>query len=195
MADQDTGWNLRFYVASLDFDVETRTGSTIAYDSTVGGGVGVNAEYRFSRRLGLDVGILGAGGVDVSTRVGGPAGGTVVETETLGFTPVSVGLDVHLTPDHRVDLYVSPLAAWIRYGSVSTRVGPGMVSTTIDADDDLAPGAALGLTVPFGKQRRWSLVAHLMYLASDLSASGSGGTKLDSDNNATIFGLGFGYRL
>lgn len=194
-ADEETGWRLRFYLASLDFDVETEAGSSIGYDSTVGGGVGLNAEYRFSRRLGVDVGILGAGGFDISTRVQGPAGGTVVETDTLGFTPLSVGLDVHLTPDQRVDFYLSPLVAWIRYGSVSARTGNGFTATSIEADDDIAPGAALGLTVPIGQKRRWSFVAHLMYLASSLDGSGAEGSRLSSDNNTTVFGLGFGYRL
>ena len=48
LADSDNGWRLRFYAASIDFDSQ----ESRSYDVDVGFGLGVNAEYRFSPRLG-----------------------------------------------------------------------------------------------------------------------------------------------
>lgn len=192
-----TGWRLRFQAASIDFDNDSGpVGQGGSFDMDVGGGVGANAEYRFNRRLGIDLGVLAGAGVDMSVRAVHAGGATVLVHDTLVFTPWTVGLDVHLTPDSRVDLYFCPMLAWIHYGGLFAHAGSaGVVVAGIDIDDDFAPGAGLGLGVPFGSQRRWSFNANLTYLDSELSGTGSAGYRVDDDHDLTMFGLGFGYRL
>ena len=191
------GWRLRFQAASVDISNDSgTTGQGGTFDMDVGGGVGANAEYRFNRRLGIDLGVLAGAAVDLSVHSAQFGGATFLAHDTLAFTPWTVGLDVHLTPDSRVDLFFCPMLAWIHYGGVFVRTGPGGVAVSgIDIDDDLAPGAGLGLGVPFGSQRRWSFNANLTYLDSELSGAGSGGYRVNDDHDLTMFGLGFGYRL
>lgn len=196
VAESHSGWRLRFYAASINLDNNVGglgPGRGGGYDLDIGMGLGVNAEYRFSRRLGVDLGLLAGAGVDVGVRTVQIGGETWLTHDTVAFSPLTAGLDVHLTPDHRVDLYLCPLVAVVRYGGLVVRTGTGGVTTAVDIDDDFAVGAALGLAVPFG-QRRWSFNASLTYLDSRLNGTGQG-VRLDLDYDATIFGLGFGYRL
>jgi opacity protein-like surface antigen len=194
-AYSDTGWRLRFYAAAINFDDNTGQLDRGGYGIDVGGGLGVNAEYRFSRRLGFDLGVIGGGGVDIQTRPVHYPAGTWYTHDTLSFTPLTAGLDIHLTPENRVDLYFSPLVALVQYGGLVVRSGPGGVTTHIDFDSDFAIGAALGIGVPFHQQARWSFNANLLYLDSNFDGSSQDGLRLDGDYDATVFGLGLGYRF
>jgi opacity protein-like surface antigen len=197
-AEPPRGWQLRFSVASIDFDTpagRVEGGNQVSYDVELGGGVGLNAEYRFNRRLGLDLGVLAGGGVDVAARVANVGHSTWWVHDTLSYRPLTAGLAIHLTPDNRVDLSLCPLVALIQYGSLSVQTGVGTASTRVSFDEDFGVGAALGLGVPFGQQRRWSFNANLTYLDSRLDGRSADGTRIDSDYDATIFGLGFGYRF
>jgi opacity protein-like surface antigen len=194
-AYSDTGWRLRFYAAAIDFDDNTGQLDRGGYGIDVGGGLGVNAEYRFSRRLGLDLGVIAGGGVDIQTRPVHYGSASWYTHDTLSFTPLTAGLDIHLTPDNRVDLYVCPLVALIQYGGLVVRSGPGGVTTHFDLDSDFGVGAALGIAVPFHEQAQWSFNANLLYLDSSLDGNSQNGLRLDGDYDATIFGLGVGYRF
>ena len=155
----------------------------------------LNGEYRFSRHLGVDLGAMAGGGVDLVAQTyqgGHPTGLTY---DTVGFTPLTAGLGIHLTPDSRVDVSVCPLLAWVRYGNLSVATGPpGFARTSVHFDDDLALGAALGLGVPFG-ERRWSFEANVTYIDSAMSGRGQHGIRVDEDFDVTSFGVGFGYRF
>ena len=194
-SETDTGWRIRFYAAAIDMGSESdgfdRNGG---FDFDIGGGLGFNAEYQLSKRLGIDLGVLSGAGVDLAYDSGWAGHSSRVSQETLTFTPLTVGLDVHLTPESRVDLYASPLIALVQYGGFAVRSGPTGVRTEWDFDEDLAFGASLGLGVPFGNER-WSFEANLTYL--DTTLEGSTGSELTMDNgfDSTIFGLGFGYRF
>lgn len=190
-ADAANGWRLRFYAASIDFNSSE---SRPRYDLDIGFGLGVNAEYRFSPRVGVDLGVLGGAGVDVAWHEFQIGEATVVTHDTLTFTPLTAGLDVHLTPRNRVDVYLGPLLGWVQYGSLQVRTGSTGVTTGVRFDEDLAIGATLGVAVPFG-ERRWSFNASLTYLDSRLDGSGQNGVTLSQSYDATIFGLGFGYRF
>lgn len=195
----DTGWEIRFYAAAVDMDHSSAgltrpAGSRAGYGTSTGGGLGFNAEYRFSRRLGIDLGLFSGGGVDIEAhtfRAGGPSW---VTFDTLTFTPLTAGLDIHLTPDSRVDFYVCPMVALVQYGSLTAYNEPGGTSWDIDFDEDFGLGARLGLGVPFG-QNRWSFQANLTYFDGSLEGQGANGIRIDSGYDSTIFGLGFGYRF
>ncbi|MCP4201182.1 MAG: porin family protein [bacterium] len=196
-AETDTGWQIRFYAAAIDMsDAPSGTNdySGSSFDLDVGAGVGFNAEYRFTPRLGVDLGILSGAGVDVETGTSWTGNPGWMTSDTVTFTPLTLGLDIHLTPDERVDFYVCPLVAMIQYGSLAVRNGPTGVSTEWDFDEDFAVGAALGLGIPFG-QNRWSFETSLTYLESSIDGSNRDGLRLGSDYDSTIFGFGFGYRF
>lgn len=191
LADSDDGWRLRFYAASIDFDSSQ---SRPRYDLDFGFGLGVNAEYRFSPRLGVDLGVLGGAGVDVAWHELDIEGATVATYDTLTFTPLTAGLNVHLTPRSRVDVYLGPVVGLVQYGSLQVRSGSEGVTTGVRFDEDLAIGATVGLTVPFGQQH-WSFNASVTALDSQLNGSSPNGVRLSENYDATIFGLGCGYRF
>ena len=193
-ADVDPGWRLRVSVASVDFDSGLSSRSDYGID--VGAALTINGEYRFNRRLGLDLGAFGGGGVDVAGRrdwAGWPGHHDIYDTVSL--SGLTAGLDVHLTPDGRVDLYICPMVAIVEFGSLAFEAGPSGPRSGIDFDADLALGASLGLGVPFGEGSSWSFNAHLTHLESTLNGGDHGDLRIDEDYNATMFGVGFGYRF
>ena len=192
-ADVEPGWRLRFSVASMDFDSKLSNGSGYGFD--IGAAAGVNAEYRFNRRLGLDLGAFGGGGVDVAGHSSWVGWDNVTVYDTMSVSGLTAGLDVHLTPDSRVGLYFCPMVAMMQFGGLVFVAGHGQVSTAVDFDEDLAVGASLGLGVPFGEQRNWSFNAHLTHLESTLNGNDRGGLRIEEEYDATMFGLGLGYRF
>lgn len=189
----EPAWRLRFQVSSIDFDGNFSGGS--GYDVDVGGAVSVNAEYRFSPRLGLDLGALAGGGVDLASRSAWLGYAEWHVYDTLTFNALTAGLGIHLTPDSRVDFSICPMVAMMQYGGLVVETGAGRVATGVDFDEDLAFGASLGLAVPFGERRSWTFNANLTRLESTMNGSGSGGLRVEEDYDATLFGLGFGYRF
>jgi hypothetical protein len=196
-AEMDPGWRIRFYAASIDFDNSNGYGhgSRPGYDIDVGFGLGFNAEYRISPRLGLDLGILGGAAVDVAWNSYEANDWVWAAYDTLSFTPLSVGLDVHLTPRKNVDLYVCPMLAWVHYGGLVVHSGRDWTATTIDFDQDLGVGLGLGLGVPFSERERWFFNANLTYFESSLESDSVIGSRMAGDHDATILGLGLGYRF
>jgi hypothetical protein len=193
----EEGWRIRFYAASIDFDSTGgyQRGSRPAHDLDIGFGFGINGEYRFSRRLGIDLGVLGGAAVDVAFNEAATGEWVWTEYETLTFTPISAGLDIHLTPDKDVDLYVRPMLAWIRYGGLEFHSSGGWSRTTVEFEEDIGVGISLGLDVPFGRPERWFFTATLSHLESELRGRDRSSGSMFGDYDATILGFGFGYRF
>ena len=154
-------------------------------------GAGMRAEYRFSERLGVEVGVLGAGNVDVTSGYFDHSIGSNVEVS--GFTPLTLGLNVHLTPDRAVDLYAGPLLALVMYSSVDDWSSHYVGRTNVSVDNDVGWGAILGLDVPLGS-RGWMAQANLRYIDTDMKNSG-GDISLNSEFDPVIYSVGFGYRF
>ena len=197
VAQTEEGWRIRFYAAAIDMesDSASRPASEFGFDMEAGAGLGVHAEYRFSRRLGLDLGVLGGAAVNVASADSWPGvrhwGAT---QEALTITPLSAGVDIHLMPESRLDLYVCPMVALVRYGGFAPRSSGTGTWADWRLDEDLALGAALGLGVPFGRQK-WSFEANLAYLDSSLEGSSADRGRFSANYDSTILGLGFGYRF
>lgn len=80
---------------------------------------GMKAECRFSRRFGVEFGVLQASSVDGSCGIfGGTTGGSVEVSE---WTPVGLGCGGHVTPDRPIDVSVGPLLALVPYRDVEIR--------------------------------------------------------------------------
>lgn len=193
-ADDETGWKIRVDLAFLDpggdaliVDVGDET---IATSLDSGGGVGVAAEYRFSRRLGVEFGVLAAASVDLSSGIFGPVFDNTVEIAS--FTPVTVGLDVHLTPGKAVDLYLGPQLSWVGYSGVNVSTGLGGTNSSLDLDSDVGPGAIVGVDVPIG-QKGWLFQANFRMIDTNMKRGGT--SPLDVEFDPRIFSLGFGYRF
>ncbi|MCP3964635.1 MAG: outer membrane beta-barrel protein [bacterium] len=193
---EETGWKLRLGGTWVDPDVNVDTitdaGARARARSVDDINLGLGLEYRFSRRLGLDFAVS-----FVEPAVGltlEPAGGGLIATtDKLSFTPITAGLNVHLTPGRRADLYIGPIVGYALYGDLSFDAGPeGQANFT--SDDDFALGAQLGVDVAIG-DGPWSIDAALRYLDTDLEATDEDGEITDIDFSPIMFSFGIGYRF
>lgn len=188
----EPGWRLRVSVASMDFDSNLTRGG---YGIDIGVAAAINGEYRFNRRLGLDLGAFGGGGVDVVSQRTWIGWSHLDVYDTMSVSGLTAGLDVHLTPNSRADLYVCPMVALMQFGGLVFDARSGHVVTAVDFDEDFALGASLGLDVPLGERRVWSFNAYVAHLESTLNGNDRGDLRIDDDYDVNMLGLGFGYRF
>ncbi|MCW8926740.1 MAG: outer membrane beta-barrel protein [Xanthomonadales bacterium] len=193
-AGGDTGWCLR-----LDLAWVNPSGSIVSVDADHGGhfdlnmgaGAGLRGEYRTSDRLGVEIGLLSAGNIDLAA--GSFARHGDHGFSVGGFSMFSVGLNLHLTDGSPIDLYLGPQLALINYGSVDFRAGHNRSGAELSADEDFAFGAIVGVDVPLGESG-WMIHSSVRYVGTDYSYSVDG-SDYDSSFDPTIFSIGFGYRF
>ena len=167
-------WRVRFMgaVAADDNGIVATSITSSGTSVSVGGGagVGINFEYRYSPRMGFEMGAMALGGgvyagVDKHYRYH-PG------VEVGGYLPLIFALNYHPIKDSEVfDFYVGPLVA-------STIVGGVWVGGDVNVGSrvDLGLGANLGFDINLGKRSRWSLNSGLKYIAN----------VTESDNNSRI---------
>jgi outer membrane protein len=193
--DVERPWQLRLAFVTMDSDANlaevSDSNGGIMINTGIGGGVSVDMEYRASRRLGLDFGVLAAT----------PSIGTQVEIGWSGVSvssgitvaPITIGLNVHVTPDSRLDVYLGPLVAYVAYNSFDLNIGPG-INESFSTGNDISFGINLGVDVFLGKGR-WSVNATFKYIDSTLEAAPSDGDPGTIDFDPMIFGFGVGFRF
>ncbi len=197
IADAAEGrWQLRLAALTMDSGASAVEviggGEGISIWTNIGGGLGVDIEYQLSRRLGVDLGVLAAT-PHIGSRIDFAWWGLSVGTG-ITVTPITAGLNVHLTPDSRFDLYLGPLLAYVIYESFAVRIGPG-VSESFTTGNDFGFGANLGLDIHLGSGGHWSLVALLKYIDTRLEATPADGDTGVTEFDPTIFGIGVAYRF
>lgn len=215
----ETGWSLRLQGVWVDPDVAFRNidddGDTIRAEVESDIGAGLAVEYQFSDRLGVEFGALYAA-PELDIRIGAPGSlfGSLRATDDISFAPITLGLNVHLTPRSKVDLYVGPLAAYVLYGDLSIQFEfpnlpnlpslPGIptipvfpidpITIDLETDDDFAFGAQVGIDVPFG-DGRWAFHANVKYLETSIELIDDIGDSTDLDFDPLIIGVGARIRL
>ncbi|MDH3404271.1 MAG: outer membrane beta-barrel protein [Acidobacteriota bacterium] len=205
-AAPEEGWRLRFngyWVDTNDVEVgRNAVGYRSRVENKAAAGGGVSGEYRFGRRLGVELGLLAGAEVGFTSTF---EGGSVAATNTMAFDAACVGLNVHLTQGERVDLYAGPLVAYVSYADMQlgvTNPPPGwpvvLVPASVTFGDGIALGANLGVDVPIG-QRRWFFNADLKYLDANpdatLGATGAVALRDSVAIDPLMVGIGFGYRF
>lgn len=193
-AGAEEGWLLRFGGAWVqpNFDLDDDDGG-LQVDDEDSLGLQLSLERKFSRRLGVELGV---------TRAESEFG---FEAEILSalnfrsdtevdFTSLTAGLNVHLTPDGPVDLYLGPLVAYTDFGDVDfiNALGDQVQSGTVEGADSFAFGAQLGADIRFGESP-WSLNLAARYIDTDLEIEDNEGSDLQFD--PLIVNFGFGYRF
>jgi outer membrane protein W len=157
-------WRVRFTVAAASDDHGIVATSVTSRGHSVsisgGAGVGVNFEYRYSPRMGFEMGAMALGGgvwVGVEKDYRNYPG-----VEVGGYVPLTFALNFHPIKKSEVfDLYLGPLVA-------STIVSGVGVSSEVNVGSrvDLGLGATLGFDINLGKRSRWSLNSGLKYIAN-----------------------------
>jgi len=191
----DSRWQIRIAGLSMKPTGDTvflpESGERIPYDAGKGYGFGIDLEYRASRRLGIDFGVLTATPViDVLI----DEVGVISASAQPRITPVYAGLNVHLTPDDQFDLYFGPLLAYVIYSSFDLVVDPWFLTEGFVTQNDFGIGVNLGLDIRLG-DAGWLVIATFKYLDTTLEASppdeGTGRTDIDP----MIFSVGVGYHF
>ena len=186
---KERNWRVRFTgaVAADDNGINATSWTGSNHSVSVGGGagVGVNFEYRYSPRMGFEMGAMALGG---AVTVGGYKNHRYYPgVEVGGYVPLTFALNYHpIKASEIFDFYVGPLAA-------STIVGGVWIGDDVNVGSrvDLGLGANLGFDINLGRKSRWSLNSGLKYIAN---VTGS-----DSDSRVAfeplIWSFGFGVKF
>jgi outer membrane protein W len=191
----DSPWQLRITGLSMNPTGSSvfvpDSGERIPYSADNGYGFGIDLEYRASRRLGIDFGVLTATPViDVLI----DEVGVISASAKPRITPIYAGLNVHLSPDSRFDLYIGPLLAYVVYSSFDLVVDPWFLTEGFETRNDFGIGVNLGLDIRLG-EGGWLLTAAFKYLDTTLEASPPDESIGRTDINPMIFSVGIGYRF
>ena len=191
----DSPWRIRVFGLSMnptgDTVVVPDTGERIPYSAGNGFGFGIDLEYRVSRHFGIDFGVLTATPViDVLI----DEVGVISASAKPRITPVYAGLNVHLSPDSRFDLYIGPLLAYVVYSSFDLVVDPWFLTEGFVTQNDFWIGVNLGLDIRLG-DGGWLLTAAFKYLDTTLEASPPDESIGRTDIDPMIFSIGVGYRF
>ena len=113
------------------------------------------------------------------------------EEDQVGFTPVLLSLNYHLTPGKRADLFLGPSVGYAFLDSVSFH----SLGTTYTESykDGFIYGINLGLDVPFGAEHNYAFTAGVRQLF--FKAKGNGTGSFDFDLNPTIATAGIAFRF
>jgi len=191
----DGPWQLRISGLSMnptgDTVVVPDTGERIPFNAGNGYGFGIDLEYRASRRLGIDFGILTATPViDVLI----DEVGVISASAQPRITPLYAGLNVHLTPDSPLDLYIGPVLAYVIYSSFDLVVDPWFLTEGFVTQNDFGIGVNLGLDIRLG-DAGWLFTAAFKFLDTTLVASPPDESIGRTDIDPMILSIGVGYRF
>ena len=152
-------------------------------------------EYRASRRWGVELSATRAEVVsEVEFEIGVPE--LLVVESRIDTTPILARVNWHLTPESKADVYVGPVAGWVRYSDVDvTFKGPiEVINVLVDPDiatkDGFAWGAHLGLDVPFGSGG-WFFNGGLTFLKAEVESRDFESNSFDLDPLTAHVGVGY----
>ncbi len=179
---EDSRWNLRCrgVIVSGDeaFSVDNSAGGSTIAGGNSAIGVGVAAERRLSDRFGVELAAMFAKVPD--TDVTDTFGESLEVDEGPSIVPVSLSLNIHLTPKRKVDLYIAPTVAFVTYGDFDLEVDDEDLE--FETDNDLAWGASAGADIRLTE--RWSFNLAFSYLDTDMEVTATG-----SGDSPTIVGF------
>lgn len=183
-------------------------GTMLAFDGTLtiepqdSGALTIGYEYRLNDLLGFDFVLLNATS-DVDGRARGTfwindsttgeliETGPLDETDEVGdvtLTPVTVGINFHLTPKSKLDLFVAPVIGYVFYGDLD------LSGEKIAMEDDFTYGATVGLDIPLGGEH-WVFNGALRYLSAETKPDEPGSPGESLDVNPVVFQVAAGYRF
>jgi outer membrane protein W len=198
-------WNLRGFGAWVDPDVDFRQvdgTQTVRATADAAFGLGLGAEYQFSSRWGFEVGVLRASPDVIITLDSTEPVMTISTSDSTVFTPLTAGVNAHLTPNAKVDVYIGAFLAYTLYDNLDFRLQAEIpVDDTvevldervqIDVDNDFGWGALIGIDVPLGPSN-WGLSGTVEYLDTDLDTTDDDGDRTSIGFDPLIVTFGFVY--
>ena len=193
----EEGWLLRFGGAWVqpDIGLEDDESGLLRIDEDSSVGLQLSLERRFSSRLGVELGVTRADS-EFSIESDILPGFEIRNTAEVDFFAWSAGLNVHLTPNGPVDLYVGPLAVYTDFDDLefTTTTGTSTVSGTVGGSGELAFGAQVGLDYDFGGGP-WALNVAARYIDTDLELGDDADSGSELSFDPLMFNFGFGFRF
>jgi outer membrane protein W len=116
--------------------------------------------------------------------------GPLDETDEIGdvtFTPVTVGINFHLTPGSKLDFFVAPVVGYVFYGDLD------VYGDKVSMEDGFTYGATVGLDIPLGE--RWVVNGALRYLSTETKIDEPGFESDSLDVSPVVFQVAMGYRF
>ena len=193
-AEEMRRWQVKTSAVLVDandpFSVDKPSGGTVYAGGTAELGVALAVEYRWSNRIGVELGAAYAKSPDVDDTTNG-------NSEEIGegpsFLPVVAGLNFHIVDSDSIDFYVGPRVAYVAFGDFDLDIDGQNAS--FEVDDEFAWGATAGFNYRFGDSR-WSLVAEATYLNVDMNVSERGASNVTSTSfDPLMVNLGASYRF
>ncbi|MEM9558098.1 MAG: OmpW family outer membrane protein [Acidobacteriota bacterium] len=189
-AEGDWRVHLGLWTVSPDLDLIGDDGARVESDD--GGGLRLGVSRQIHRRWSVAAEIgLATPELQATLPMDG---GSVRLGNDLNTLPITVGLDWHLTPAKRFDLFLGARLAYVHYGSFTLQQAL-LGRQEFDTDDELGWSVLAGLDVPFGTGP-WSLLAVLGYLDADVLFYHRGAGALATlELDPTYVSVGVGYRF
>lgn len=197
------------YETPIQFTADLGNSLSLAVDGTLeieakgAVGLALGYEYRATQLVGIDANLFRAN-LDVDGRIQGTYwindlanNGQLVETgpfdasENVGHltvTPLTAGVNFHLTPKSKVDFYVGAFAAYVAYGELDVE------GETLGFDNDFSWGVVSGIDVPV-RDRGWFFGGAIRYMETKAAFDdpAAGGDALDI--NPIVVQATAGYRF
>jgi hypothetical protein len=195
-----------------NFDLESGS-RTFGVDIDQGLGGRLGLELLIGRRLGVTADLWSSSSLDVEVQIEqvGVNGRRqrATASDSLTVSGAALGLNLHLTPERAVDVYLGPLVSWVEPDDLSIRYQTGggvfepcfpdcqgeLVSLPIAIDSDLAFGAALGFNWGLGDGDAWSLNLELRYLQASFDATDYQSLQHQLELDSSFLSIGIGRRF
>lgn len=190
-AEPSSTWSLKASIALVDaedtFTVENVAGGTTVAGGNAGIGVLLALEYRWSEKLGIELGTLYAKSPDLNdqSETGDSLG------EGPSFQPIYAGINYYFAQTTSVDVYAGPRFALVHFADFSLNTDTGRRDYSVDSE--VAWGAAAGIVYHPGNMP-WRFTAEATYLQVDMHITpGSGGEPRRTAFNPFTASFGVAY--
>jgi hypothetical protein len=168
IAGAERGWTLRLHGVAIHSSAEHTTGvpghGTFHGETGSGFGVAVGAEFRFNRVVGLEPSLLFSWiDADFQLRDGDV---TYTDADKMSMNSLGLALNLHATPDSRVDLYFAIGLDFVDFMDMDATFEETRLDRRLTTGSDVSPGFAVGLDVPVG-EKGWSFSAALKFMKAE----------------------------
>ena len=171
---------------------------SVALDA--GDGIGLGLEYLVNPRIGIEGAVLygeADGNLNHDRDEVFPIERVWAEDDDdVSFRLYTVGVNFHLTPDRRADLYIGPFLGFSQYSDGRFDVPGRWIDVAFD--DDFGVGAQIGVDILFKEGGRWGFNSALRYLQSSVEVDNLRSAVFDDrelDLDPLFFSAGLSFRF
>ena len=191
-----------FFVEPVDDETRIEFQGDLTLEPDDAFGAAISYERRLTDLIGVEIGFFGAKH-DLSGRLAGVlqlirnVDNVVLdevafdETDRIGdimVTPWTAGVNFHVAPAERVDVYLGPYLAYVLYGDLDIE------GETIPIDGQFTFGVVAGIDLPF-QGSRWMFNASGRYLQTQAQPSESGPDAMALDVDPYVLQAGIAFRF